>query len=158
MEISDERKAVVAYVRERLKAECEERGAQARVAEELGVSETHISNVVNNKVGLGDEFLRAVARRWEMTYHRMEERALAAQQPITEDEALRLPNRAEAMRIARKSGEMDSEMIVKFVADTETIIRDLSLLDWLETLIGWMKLRTLPRRRAPVRRRRSKRV
>lgn len=106
-ERGEERKAVAAYVLDRLETECRaERGRASQVAKVTGFSTAHIANVRKKERGIGDDFARAMARMWGFeSYAALETEALrwVREHPdaVPDD---RHPRRTEAARLCREAG------------------------------------------------------
>jgi plasmid maintenance system antidote protein VapI len=61
------RKIQSAYIRERLRQECAVRGVATKIAEAIGFSGPHITNVQKNERGVGEDLAEALAAYWGFT-------------------------------------------------------------------------------------------
>lgn len=81
------------YVMARLREELGHapRGAQARLAKQLGVSGAHLSNMLSSSPSRqpGEEFRRKVAAHWGMTYAQLEALALGEEPPPSSTQSVR---------------------------------------------------------------------
>lgn len=69
------RKNLQAYVRQRLRRECEQHGRAAEIARAIGFSKPHISEVIRTENGPGDRLMHALASFWGMSFSQLEEAA-----------------------------------------------------------------------------------
>ncbi len=84
----DARKILQAYVRQRLRKECEPHGQAAEVARSIGFSKPAISEVIRTDNGPGDRLMHALAAYWGMTFSQLEEAAKRTfEQPVPEPSA-----------------------------------------------------------------------
>lgn len=139
------RQRISAYVRERLKAECEVRGGAARIKRATGFTSAHISKVKHG-AGVGDDFLHAMAKYWQTDAATIEAEAL--KRPVT----IRPPSgAATARQIVRSSPEYESASeAVRREFDSLSADAPMSVIGWareFERLLelerrGWLPVRT----------------
>lgn len=87
------RQIVGAYVRQRLREECKERGTATKISRATGFSSAHLTNIQKEDRGVGDEFARAMATYWGRSYSELEDEAqawYASQPPSVRTGQLRL--------------------------------------------------------------------
>lgn len=77
-------KIIATYVRTRLVAETEGRGAVASLATKTGFTPSAIAQVRQGKNAPGEELCRAMAEHWGLTYAELETAARAALNSATE--------------------------------------------------------------------------
>lgn len=87
----DVRQKLTDYISARIAAETKgegKRGEAAKIAKKTGFSSAHIANVSNGNIrGVGDDFARAMAKFWGMTYAQLEAVATGhATDPVVESD------------------------------------------------------------------------
>lgn len=70
-------KALSAYVRHRLTAECAPYKAKSKLAKRIGFSPTTISSIIRQGQAVGDRLLDALCIEWKTTRNRLFKKALA---------------------------------------------------------------------------------
>lgn len=143
MDRDERRQKVSAYVRERLVKECAVRGGAARIVRETGFTSAHISKVKHG-AGVGDDFLRAMAKHWHMDLATLE--AEAMKRPGSVRPA---PSATSARSVVQASPEYASASeAVRREFDSLTPDTPMSVVGWareLDRLIEWEKRGWLPR-------------
>lgn len=63
-----ERKRILTeYARARLTEECSPRGKQSEIADRLGFSTAHLTNVLKNGHGMGEELIASLGEYWDLS-------------------------------------------------------------------------------------------
>ena len=70
-------KTLCAYARFKLTQECAPRGEQGRVAARIGVSQAHVSNIINGHARIGDSLLERLEAVWGRTREQLQKDAEA---------------------------------------------------------------------------------
>lgn len=111
------------YVVDRLKREAETagRGYQARVAKVADVTPTHVSNLMNGKATVGEDFEAGVARLWGITVLQLRELA-------KEWKSIQLDRPEDTSRGARLVRLIDAEVTRRGGATAAQVSRAASLL------------------------------
>lgn len=145
MDREERRHKVSAYVRERLAAECAVRGGAARISRSTGFTTAHISKVKNG-AGVGDDFIRAMAKHWKTDAATIEAEALKRPASVRPSG----PQASTAREAVRASSEYASASdAVRTEFDSLSSDAPMSVVGWareLDRLIemerrGWLPVR-----------------
>jgi hypothetical protein len=163
MPATEIRTAIAAYIHDRLVRECaSERGRAAAIARATGVTTAHVANVKNGKASAGEDFSRALAGYWSMSYQQLENAAVewfrsnrpasrtSAARVRWEDVDPRYPNLAESLSIVRREGQYDASFLDEIERTRLRSERDLPTTVWLKMIELESELRRRASRRGAV--------
>jgi hypothetical protein len=163
MQATQIRSAIAAYIHDRLVRECTaERGRAAAIARATGVTTAHVANVKNGKASAGEDFSRALAVYWSMSYQQLENAAVewfrshrprpipAAAQRRWEEVDPRYPNLAESLSIVRREGQYEASFLDEIERTKLRSERDLPTTVWLKMIELESELRRRASRRGAV--------
>jgi hypothetical protein len=75
MRRSEERRIVSAYVADRLKTECKQRGKASAIARATSFTRVHVAAVARGDNAVGEDFARAMAKYWGMSPQELDDAA-----------------------------------------------------------------------------------
>ncbi len=125
---------VETYVRDRLNAECEARGRQTQIAEQIGYSSSELSLVRSGKRQLGRGMAQALAAHWGVDYETLQKTARGAhagREPATRKH---LPNLDATIAFCR--GEMPAEFLESYERQARRLPSDRAKREWLTDIDG----------------------
>ncbi len=133
---ANQRRAVAAYVRQRLRAECAtERGVAARIAKATGFTSAHLTNVQKAERGIGDDFAHAIGTYWGMTYQQLEDEAQRwAAEHLPVEDVDPLPRRAAAARLAREARVHEDAVLQVLAEPVQAGDEDRATLWWADRM------------------------
>lgn len=133
MRRSEQRREIGAYVRDRIRKECPERGDVARLARRLDFAPSTLSNVLQGRTNIGEDLLAALFQHWGVAEHDVDMLALEHEAIAVGGETDPFPNRRIAAKIARDGG-LRSDAIDAVLAERFDFIRDPPVLWWIRRM------------------------